>query len=145
MIRIYLSHPIRGPLKNKATSEDMNRNCEAARQLAIKLREAMDFIDVDIYVPADYEEFVSRAYRSGIISVANILRVDCMIIREKYNDLVMIYAPFGPPVEGCRIEKKCAEENNIPVVVFENFKDAVEKLKPYVTRWAEFNDYLERN
>lgn len=138
MINIYLSHPIRGPLKDKATQEDMDRNCEIARRLGAQLRGAMEFIDVDIYVPADYEEFVGRAYRNGIISVENILRIDCMIIREKYNDLVLIYAPFGPPVEGCSIEMKCAEENNIPVVIFENFKDAVEKLKPYVAKWAEF-------
>lgn len=138
MINIYLSHPIRGSLKGKATEESIDRNCEAAIVVANQLREAMEFIDVDIYVPADHEDFVGIAFKHGIISVENILRIDCMIIREKYNDLVLIYAPYGPPVEGCSIEMKCAEENDIPVVVFENFKDAVEKLKPYVAKWAEF-------
>lgn len=138
MMNIYLSHPIRGLLKDKATQEDMDRNCEIARQLGRQLREAMEFIGVDIYVPADHEEFVKRAYKHGLMSVENILRIDCMIIREKYNDLLLIYAPYGPPVEGCSIEKNCAEENNIPVVIFKDFRDAVEKLKPYVTKWAEF-------
>lgn len=132
-IKAYMSHPIRGPLKEKATHEDMQRNNDAARKIAdqIRLYMATNYRDVDfeLYVPAEHEEFVNRAFRNGMLTVPEILHIDCQIIEEEYNDMLLTFAPFGPPVEGCRVEIDHAVFNEITVLVFEGmieFKDVME-------------------
>jgi hypothetical protein len=126
-IRAYMSHPIRGPLKDKATEKDMQRNNDAARALAERIRLYMSVnyssVDFDLYVPAEHEEFVNRAYRDGMLKVQQILYIDCQIISEAYNDLLLVYAPFGPPVEGCSTELIHARKHNVPDIIFENLED----------------------
>ena len=133
MIKAYMSHPIRGPLKDKATAEDMQRNNDAARAMAERIRTYMSVnyreVEFELYVPAEHEDFVNRAFRNDMLTVPQILKIDCQIIEEEYNDLLLTFAPFGPPVEGCRIEIDHAVENEITVLVFEGiieFKDVME-------------------
>lgn len=122
MLKIYLSHPIRGPLKDKATAEDMRRNCEDAKVMADLIRSYMP-VTIDLYLPAEHEGFVSRAWELGMLTARQILDIDCRIIEEEYNDLLLVYAPYGYPVAGCHTEMVHAKLNNIPVVIFENIKE----------------------
>jgi hypothetical protein len=135
-MKIYLSHPIRGPLKDKAKPEDMLANCLMAKTVADKIRQYIRFnhveVDVDLYVPAENEEFVNRAWANDMLTIQQILFIDCQIIREKFNDLLLVFAPYGKPVEGCHIEKNCAEFNDIPVIVFKDMAEFKEKIEVYL-------------
>jgi hypothetical protein len=136
MIKTYMSHPIRGPLKDMATPADLKRNCDAAMELAEKIRLYMsvNYRDAgfELYVPAEHEAFVNRAWRNGVMSVSEILAIDCQIIDEEYNDLVLIYAPFGPPVEGCHTEKNHATMRGIHVIVFKDLAEFKDKMEAYL-------------
>lgn len=133
MIKVYFSHPIRGPLKDKATSQDMIYNCRLAIEMADLIRSFVNLPTIlfDIYVPGEHEAFVSRAWQGHYLTIKQILEIDCNII-EEYGDLLLVFAPYGPPVEGCNIEMKYAQERNIPVIVFETFKELEEKLEPFL-------------
>ena len=48
MLKVYLSHPIRGPLKDKATPEQMLANCLMAKSVADKIRQYMRFNHVNV-------------------------------------------------------------------------------------------------
>lgn len=127
MLRAYLSHPIRGPLKDKATRQDMQRNCEYAIEIAELIRTFVPTV-LKLYVPGEHEVFVNRAWKGHYLTVEQILEIDCNII-EEYSDVLLVFAPFGPPIEGCSIEKEFAESRKIPVIVFETFGELVEKLE----------------
>lgn len=130
MIKAYMSHPIRGPLKDKATSQDMRRNNEYALEMADMIRSFIPTV-IDLYVPAEHEAFVTRAWKYGYLSENQILVVDCAIIQE-HKDVLLVFAPYGPPVGGCSIEIICANDNDIPVIIFETFGELVEKLTPFL-------------
>lgn len=125
-----MSHPVRGPLGDKATTQDMKRNCEYALEMADMIRSFIPTV-TDLYVPAEHEAFVNRAWKFGYLTVDQILVIDCAIIQE-YKDVLLVFAPFGPPVNGCSVEKICAEDNDIPVIIFETFGELVEKLTPFL-------------
>jgi hypothetical protein len=136
MIKAYMSHPIRGPLKGKATAVDMKRNCDAAVALAERIRTYMEVnyreAGFELYVPAEHEAFVNRAWKNLMLTVDDILKIDCQIIEKEYNDVLLVYAPFGPPVEGCYTEIECAICNDISVVVFEDFNDFKDAMEKYL-------------
>jgi hypothetical protein len=136
MIKAYMSHPIRGALKDKATQHDMECNCNAAMEIAERIRLYMSVnypkADFNLYVPAEHESFVSRAYRYGMLTVQQILHIDCKIIEEDCSDLLLIYAPFGPPVEGCHTELVHARKRDIPVLIFEDLAEFKDKMEAYL-------------
>ena len=130
MLKAYLSHPIRGHLKDKATTQDMKRNCEWAIEMAELIRTFVPTV-LELYVPAEHEEFVDRAHKMGFLTIEQILSVDCDIM-HKYSDVLLVFAPFGPPVKGCRVEMQHAYSHDIPVIIFETFGELVEKLTPFL-------------
>lgn len=133
-MKIYLSHAIRGAKGLAATSEDMAENCRKAEKFAclirmnlshkvaqgevLALRHADGHVflrrDTELYVPAEHEDFVGRAYRKGYITETQILDIDCDILLT--CDAVIA---FGPISRGMRVEIECAEDNNIPVYYIE--------------------------
>ncbi len=130
MLRAYLSHPVRGPLGDRATTHDMKRNYEYALEMADMIRTFVPTV-IDLHVPAEHEVFVCRAWKLGYLVEEQILEIDCDII-EEYNDVLLVFAPYGPPVGGCSVEIQCAEANNIPVIIFETFGEFVEKFTPFL-------------
>jgi hypothetical protein len=108
----------------------MKRNCEWAREIADLIRSYVPTV-LELYVPAEHEAFVNRAYRGHYLTVKQILEIDCNII-EEYSDVLLVFAPYGPPVEGCRIEMDHAITRKIPVIIFESFNDLAEKLEPFL-------------
>jgi hypothetical protein len=111
-INAYLSHTIRGSLGMEATKEDMERNCRKAAKLALEIKKK--FISkLDLYVPAEHEQFVQKAYNRGYLTEKQILTVDCDIVAEQ--DLLIILKENGWEGGGIAIEKECADDNEVPV------------------------------
>ncbi|RLD97119.1 MAG: hypothetical protein DRI92_06150, partial [Aquificota bacterium] len=82
-IRIYMSHTIRGKHGNKATPAQMQANKDRALQFANCLRayfldwERMDGLPpVDLYVPAEHDEFVELAWKKKYLNIDQILEID---------------------------------------------------------------------
>jgi hypothetical protein len=130
-MKFYLSHPIRGEKGDKATADDIQFNNEAAMAIANYIRKHITS-DIDIHVPADMETFVYTAYKMGVLNEKQILAVDCKIIEN--CDAVLVYAPFGNVVSGCKIEVDHAIRCHIPVFIFEDAKIAVEMIAQFVLR-----------
>jgi hypothetical protein len=141
MLKGYMSHPIRGPLKDKATPEQIRANCDMAKEVAMRIRYYMDFnhpdIDLDLYVPAEHESFVLRAFRNDMLTVQQILHIDCQIIEEDYNGVLLVFAPYGPPVEGCSIELKHAVKCGIAVLVFKDMSAFKEQIEIFLEGYDE--------
>ena len=130
-MRFYLSHPIRGKAGDKATVEDIQRNNETAITIANYIRNEIT-ASIEIHVPAEMENFVDLAYRMDILSVEQILAVDCKIIEG--CDAVLIYAPFGNIVSGCKVELDHALRCYKPVFIFDCGSMAVEMIAQFVLR-----------
>ena len=115
-VSAYLSHYIRGREGKKATNRDMINNCNAAIKMAAQLRKI--FPKLDIYVPAEHDEFVMYAYRAGILTEKQILDTDCEILEKR--KLLLIYAPDnGYLSRGMKIESRYATKIGIHIVKFE--------------------------
>lgn len=110
-MKAYLSHCIRGIKGETATMDDMRHNCEAAIGYGNMLRKNMP--ELDLYIPAEHEDFVQRVYEAGWITVEQILDVDCSIISTK--DIVIVYNPEGIS-PGMRVEIDYAKLHNMKVM-----------------------------
>lgn len=118
-IRLYLSHPIRGSkwsdsMSEKRKLEVMHENCAAAMEFAEHLRALVP--DVDLYVPAEHDEFVQIAYQRGYISEAHILAVDCEIIDS--CDGVVYFDPEFNFSSGMKVEHDYAVIWRKPMITF---------------------------
>jgi len=80
-ITAYFSHSIRGKKGNKATSEDMLKNCTEAMKVAVWIRDNIP--EIDLYVPAEHEDFVLIAYEDKYLTEEQILEIDCKILAGK--------------------------------------------------------------
>ncbi len=125
-MRIYVSHPIRGKNGDAATEEEKQANCEAAIKWADLLRMNLGLRATQggglylgghwlthrdwIYVPAEHEEFIGRAYGKGYLTEEQILDIDCEILKE--CDLLVV---LGEPSTGMRVEIGHAKSLNIPI------------------------------
>lgn len=113
MIKLYLSHCIRGKDGIAATDEQMAANCQRAIDFANRLRNTVLNPDEEIYVPAEHDLFVAKAYRMGILDESDILKVDCDIIDD--CDGVVVY-DTGHISRGMEIEIRHAIASGIPVI-----------------------------
>ena len=114
-IKLYLSHPIRGD-----NSQKMSENNKAAivganflRTFfkAIMLKENLPLIE--LYVPAEHEEFIWLAYQKQFLTLEQILAVDCEILRN--TDALLYWSRTKS--NGMKVEKKFAQENKIPIFI----------------------------
>ena len=113
--KIYLSHSIRGKKGNKATNEDMEHNNELAIIIANKLRRKFDG-KIELYCPAEHDEFVLIAYRKDYLTESQILSVDCSILSQR--DLLLVYAKDNFISRGMKIEIEYANGINLPIHYF---------------------------
>ena len=124
-MKVYLSHPIRGKLGSDSTPESLNKNCLAAIEVGDKIRQACPW--ADIYIPAEHESFVQKAYDKDYMTERQILDVDCDIIAE--HDILIIYVPEGDELQGGRlVEHDFAINEYMPLGLFKTAKEAVEFL-----------------
>ncbi len=117
MIRIYLAHYIRGLKGNNATIDDEIKECERAIDLAYALRAA--FPSIEFYVPAEHEEFVRGAYNRGMLTIAQILEVDCAILDT--CNAVFFFKPDGVLSRGMQVEYDHCTEIKKPTTTLEKF------------------------
>ena len=105
-LRVYISHRI-----SSTDPRQTALRCERAVKFAAKLKTEFDksykkygvgeFVKLDVYVPGGATEtFVSRAYKSGHLSVDEILDVDCQIISD--CDAVILFDPEFA-TKGCEV------------------------------------------
>lgn len=113
MIKVYVSHSIRGKKGLNATNEDMRRNNELAIIFGKALRRKIP--GVEFYIPGDHDEFVIIAYRAGYLSEKQILDVDCKIVRG--CNFMIAYTPDDYLSRGMKVEIEYANENGIPVII----------------------------
>lgn len=111
-MRAYLSHPIRGIKGAAATEADMVANNKRAIEFANTIRRSLP--DLDLYVPAEHDEFVIIAHGLDYLSEYDILQVDCHIIRRCH--VVLVYDWDALLSKGMLTEIRFAKEHGIPVV-----------------------------
>ena len=130
-MKLYMGHPIAGLAGDKATETEIAANCEAAIAVVKYIRDNITS-KINIHVPAEMENFVHLAYLMGILTIEQILAVDCKIIEG--CDALLIYAPFGSVVSGCKVELDHALRCHKPVFIFEDAHGAVEMIAQFVLR-----------
>jgi hypothetical protein len=121
LIKLYISHSIRGSKGIHATQEDMEKNCQIAREFGNWLRK--NYPGIEFYVPADHEEFVRIAWMNNLLTEKEILSVDCEIILGCCG--LIVYAPDGHISKGMTVELDYAKElemATIQVKGTENFE-----------------------
>jgi len=130
-IKAYLSHPIRGLKGANATVEDMEMNNYKAIYLGNILRAA--FPNLDLHIPAEMEDFVSKAYHLNVIDESTILKVDCDIISD--CDLVIFYNHQYRYSNGMQVEYNHARELGIGLAeVYEPSHTAVTSIETAILK-----------
>lgn len=107
----YFSHSIRGKKGAAATKEDMDANCMGAKRVASWLCEMVP--DLELYVPAEHEDFVQIAYLEKILTEKQILDVDCKILEKR--DLLIVLEIDGWRGGGIGVEIAHAKLHEIPI------------------------------
>lgn len=131
-LRVYLSHSIRGVKAADATQEDMDANCERIKLVAMTLRYELG-ANVEIYVPAENEEFVGIAWREKMLTEEQILDVDCKIIDARDMVICNVEEAKGDVLQGGRLtEVAHAQKCEKPVCVFDRCEEAVAFIKDYM-------------
>ena len=131
MMRYYLSHSIRGKHGVFATLDQMEANCDRVIVVANKIREALP--SVDLYVPAEHEDFVHIAFTDGYLNEQQVLEIDCKIIDN--CDGVIIFSPPDDKIQGGRaVERDHAIATNIPVMAFSHEREAIKWLTYEIMR-----------
>lgn len=129
-IKAYLSHPIMGIKKEQSTETEIAFAVIKAKRIANILR--VVFPKLDIYCPAEHEEFVHKTYLTKKLSIEDILEIDCQILKE--CDLLLVYNYERMFSKGMKVEYKFAYENNIPSLVFGKITSAIEVIKIYLKK-----------
>lgn len=131
-MKFYLSHPIRGSKGKDATREDMDRNCKAAIEVAQYIRDNIT-PSIEIYVPAEYEEFVGRAYHKGYLDEKQILEIDCLILDS--CDVLLVFLPGDEYLcGGTKIEFEHAQKQKKRILIFRDAKQAVDMIANIILR-----------
>lgn len=106
-VSAYFSHSIRGKKSAKATDEDMLRNCHAALEVAQWIRRVVP--DIELYVPAEHEDFVQICYREKYLTEEQILEVDCKILERQ--DFYIVHEVDGWLGGGIKVEMDHAKKH----------------------------------
>lgn len=115
----YMSHHIRGPEGDSASHETQSKNKKHARAAAIRLR--YEFPNLRVYCPGDQDDWADVGYRRGLLSMKQILDIDCAIIGER--DVVILYDQYGELSGGMQIEKDHAVATDTPTHTIHDFSD----------------------
>ena len=130
-MRFYLSHSIRGKHGKDATFSQMRENCNKAILIANLIRNAIP--SVEIYCPAEHEDFVNLAYRKHYLTEKQLLDVDCGILENCEG--VIVYVPEGDELQGGRkVEVDFAREHSKPVFIFYDVGQVIIRLADYILK-----------
>lgn len=116
-IKVYLSHYIRGPKGDTCTDDEMRKNVANAKFQGSFFAKLFPH-HLDLYVPADHEDFVNIAYHDKYLTIDQLLEIDCKIIDGK--DLVIFFAPDKMKLSpGMQVEYDYAMAHNKRTYVYE--------------------------
>lgn len=122
-MKIYLSHSIRGPKGNDATHADMKENCNKAVAVGERIREAVS--SIELYIPAEHEDFVGLTYYHKYLTEKQILEIDCLII-DDCDAVIFLCPPNDFKLQGGRlVEYRHAIKINKPAYIFSDPEDAI--------------------
>ncbi|KKK69624.1 hypothetical protein LCGC14_2932150, partial [marine sediment metagenome] len=122
---------IRGKAGPDASHDVQAKNCAEAIRVADVLRRL--FPKLELYVPAEHENFVQLAYDGGYLGEREILEIDCLIINNL--DRVISYVPEGDELQGGRkIEYDHAVATNKPVCIFHKVEEAADYIEAQYRR-----------
>ncbi len=130
-MRFYVSHSIQGKYGEDATPAQMKENCDRVIKVCEVIRRMLPY--VDLYVPAEHEDFVGIAYADKYLTRDQILEIDCKIIDR--CDGVIIFCPADDSICGGRtVEREHAIATSKPVLIFQASGEAISWLTHQVTR-----------
>ena len=115
MLKAYFSHAIRGD-----GTKTIEENMKIARGIAGYVRECVG-PGLKLYVPAEHDIFPHLAMEDGLLSVEQVLEIDCKII--KGCDLILTYKDLSIS-KGMQVEIMYAVKHNIPIVYFDDITSA---------------------
>lgn len=118
-VTAYFSHTIRGKKGKHASDEDVERNCKEAMKVALWIRENIS--EIDLYVPAEHEEFVHITYRDEYLTEKEILEIDCKILVKK--DFHIVYEVDGWLGGGIAIEIDAAKKAGMMIFYVSNLDE----------------------
>lgn len=108
-VTAYFSHSIRGPAGKDASDKIVEKNCAKAKEVAAWIRENIP--EIDLYVPAEHEDFVGICWRQKYLTEDQILEIDCIILERQ--DFHIVHKVDGWLGGGIGIEinaaKKCGK------------------------------------
>jgi len=78
-IKVYISHYIRGPEGNAASKKTIDTNIAKTKAVCQQLRIRFGS-NLDLYVPAEMDEFPRIALELGLLNVEQVLDIDCVIV-----------------------------------------------------------------
>ncbi|MDD5434889.1 MAG: hypothetical protein PH343_05615 [Nitrospira sp.] len=113
-IKCYLSHCISDG--GILTEEIMQKNCQRAIDFGNFLRQQFPLLDV--YIPAEHEDFVHKTYGGKLLTIPQILDIDCQILETK--DIVIALTKNRKTSAGMDTEIEFAKGRDIPVFYCED-------------------------
>jgi len=123
-IKAYFSHSIRGASGNNATKEELRINCERAKCTAEYLRDNMktSVFKLDLYVPAEHDEFAQSALNTGRLKIEDILYLDCKILDGR--DILILDGSMEDMSGGMEEEYSYAQESSVPTIFMNDYTHA---------------------
>jgi len=112
-VKVYIAHCIQGRAGKDATHETMVENNRKAIVFANELKIA--FPNVDFYCPGEHDEFVINAYEKKLLTIDDILEIDCQILDNR--DLLLNYIPDQYISNGMLKENYHAQVKGIPILM----------------------------
>lgn len=113
-----------------ATHTDMKENCRRAILVGKLIRKLLP--SIDLYIPAEHEDFVLTAYEGCYLTERQILEIDCLIIDD--CDAVIFFLPDDDcELQGGRlVEYNHAVKHNIPIYKFTYVVQVVRWLTDFI-------------
>jgi len=119
-ITAYMSHAIRGRKGEDCPIEEIQENTQRAIKVGVGLQMYLNQmgIPIEIYIPGVHDEFVMYTYQDNLLTMKQILDIDCKILDKR--DLLLVYTFDGWLGGGVGKEMKYAKEHSIPTYVFDD-------------------------
>jgi hypothetical protein len=114
-MKLYLSHPITGL---PGTTQDQRKDL---LKRAIIFGKKLRACGYDVHIPAECEGFVEVAHQLGVLTVSEILEIDCIII--DHCDGVVFLNLQGAFSHGMEVEFKHAVEQHKRMVTIPQYME----------------------
>jgi len=111
-IKVYVSHYIRGPEGNAASKKTIDTNIAKTKAVCQQLRIRFGS-NLDLYVPAEMDEFPQIAMEIGYLTIKKVLDIDCIIVSG--CDALILLDFEHCLSDGMLEERRAALECGIPI------------------------------